>query len=934
MEVKSNGSNENIRVLKSLVDPLKSNSKFTKLILYSLSTIKSILSLNEQQNIEAYALILLSPSFFDSIKEIYNLNPDNEEVIRKIGETLYCLLDLRNQLKEKILENISSKIYSKSEFLDFTIELISNLNQNFNDCYQILLKVVQEACNDKVKKTNIKDNSKNRDDLLKSEQNSVYRLCMKVIQKVSFNPNIFSYILNTLIKIINSETKITLNNDEENLLVIEINNILTNAVLINNKGIIRDGINLLNIVLNSYPSTKSIYKNSKPLNLLIKILCLNSDDKILSLTTMQLFSELIEKKDLEMYLVNLKKISKFEEDLKLKMSKQGMKFEEEIELNSIMSEDEIKFMKSLILELNLDINDFKNLDSSFNEQKEKDENEVNETNEIITFKLIFFIKETITNLILMISGKSNYMKLLTQLNSIDVLLEVINREMENMLKYSSTEINILSYGSNDIISNFLTLLLNLINQYENDDKLKDENLDYKSSIMKKISECLLQSLKLLNKCNKNISDILNLILTTKNALILEFLSNNYFEVLQEVFVNNYHDINLYQSMIKLKAYNKAHSRSLNNNSQIDISSKQEQNFAVSYDSTISSMINENMEILEKHVNLSFLKHENSNEENSKSLKAELLNSIDSLTLCFKKLSYIVILFDNFPENMYHEVRIHIKNIIKYFDNKTDLNGFTDNDELIKIIIFFLIQCCINIKYGLNDEKMLILSDFLNALIIRSDINHKIETFILNKIDFHLINDNKYNNLNFSNNPNFLIFITGCFVSYIKLIKNKSNSENNPTNNNHMNLNSIRRSSIGNEQNINSLNNLNNLSNFNMVNNTNLVRRISRRMSKKVDDMEFQDNLINNQNLINNSPFSIDNSEDEFLESLLKVNLNLLKNISPNSFGIFIRENGIANIIEICSIKIFDYENSKLIVKIFQKMANEEFFKISSQYYKR
>lgn len=105
------------------------------------------------------------------------------------------------------------------------------------------------------------------------------------------------------------------------------------------------------------------------------------------------------------------------------------------------------------------------------------------------------------------------------------------------------------------------------------------------------------------------------------------------------------------------------------------------------------------------------------------------------------------------------------------------------------------------------------------------------------------------------------------------------------------------------------------------------------MSKKVDDSEFQENLITNQNL-NNSPFSLDNSEDEFLESILKIIFNLLKNVSQNSFGIFIRENGIASIIEICGIKIFDYENSKLIVKIFHKMANEEFFKISSQYYKR
>jgi hypothetical protein len=283
-----------------------------------------------------------------------------------------------------------------------------------------------------------------------------------------------------------------------------------------------------------------------------------------------------------------------------------------------------------------------------------------------------------------------------------------------------------------------------------------------------------------------------------------------------------------------------------------------------------------------------------------------------------EMSYGMLYETKFPENLFHEITIFSRNVIDRLSSIIKLENFSLDHDLIKNFHNFIIICLINTKYGIFEDKLNSYNIFLNFVMMEHGINLTTNNFLFKQIDFFLLNENRGLCKNMINNPVLVTYITSTIKEYITELKYTLDSISANNNNNNNSLDK-RKSSLKRMSTMISTNqNIVNFGHQNTINN----------------NKQKNSNLNNNINNNNQSNAKLDKLELEILDLVLKAVSTLLKYNTTTSFSQFIRENGVVMIIELCGIKVFDFETSKLIVKILQKFSSEGLFKVSSQYFKK
>lgn len=1055
METKQ--TNENIKLIKSLIDPMRSNPKFAKLILFSLSTIKSVISSNEKQSVEAFSQLLLTKSIFELLKMIYERNFENEEILTKLGELIFCLVKLKQQ-ETKLNIKYEDSI-SKNEIFSYVLEFLGNLNENFIESYQIFIKVLQLLSDE----TDISKSKLNTDDTKENNLYSVFSVSLNLLSKLNNNETIILYLIETLKKLFLSETSFKINSEDQVLLVTEINKIVNNMESYQSNSVIRESFHLLKTIINTHSEARECYKKSKPISLLLKVLTLSSEtDHSLSFYCMQLLASIIEKKDIELFLRFLKESNYIEASRKrkstLKISlidnmevnegEKEMTFDnKENCFNENKEREEMIF--GIIKEFNIPLsNSNSNNKSEVDEKEDKQEGNFNDdnnenkkqdvidnkdNNDAVSIKskdsnnnlkeseknnkkvndikispeLILFLRKSIAKVLIMIAKDSNFLKILGELNSIETLIELIQIELESIEvddegNYKEKE---MKENNRDllesILPNFLKLVFALLNDLENSSKnskaktVATSNTNNKV-LIEKIGCCLLQALVLLKNNKTSIMEIIDILLSSKNQLLLESMSRNFLKNFKPVYLKNYEEQKVGLLIIKMISIKNSVlryeglSKNIENSKTFKRLDTKETNELANNNNIKSNIVN--FDLLNEELKNSFKKIEEAYQEYCKTKKSsanaqyeeisELNNNenflnidsnknnknathyqiqsnpqiescVSSIKQALLNISYGMFFESSFPENFFHENNVFNKSFLLLLSSENKLEKFSADFEMIRIYNNFLILSITNTNFGIQEDKIKTYMNFLNYVLIEPGLNLFINCFILKQIDFYLLPENKGFYKSIINNPLLISFINSTMREYITELNDGFDLENK--------CSYILESEI---ESINKNVNLNNASNANIITNTNSTANNSsslfKRMSssninfnnnfglmKKASNYISNNNANNyNNNFINDEASTTNNNnneikikernllEGEVLEYLLKYITTLLKHHTPTSFSQYIRENGIVMVIELCGNKIFDFESSKSVVKLLQKFSSESLFKVASQYFKK
>ena len=954
-----NKNNDNINLVLSLIEHLKNNPKFIKLVSYSLTTIKSTITMNDKQTVESYVKILLTKSLFSTLSNVFEINKSSEEIIIKIGELIFCLVKLRHNMKTLLIQNkLNSKIsissgllmrnqtleikevisqsqpeeienfekhikdclenyddfISKEEIFNYILHYLSLLDETMIESYQIFIKILQLITSDTDVSNSMKTTTNKEEN---SNFTSVFSMCLNLLSKLRFNETVVIYLIETIKKLFLSKEKFRVSTEDQEKLVNELNTIIRKLGTYKSNAVVRESIELLKIIIQTHPDAKKCYKDSKPISIILKVMSSADSDNSLCFHSMQLLADILEKADIEFFLKFLsesKSVESIDKNLTLNIIK-------EFDLDLITNEENNENNDSSI-ENKPPENEVKsNLQEDVDVKVETETEKVVEPN--ITPELIISLRKNIAKVLIMLTKDNVFLKILSELNSIETLVELIQLELEE--KKESNEL------LESILPNFLKLVFRLLSEMD--------ETGQESELVKKIGQCLLKALTLLNKDSKSVLEIVEILLSTKNQLLLETMSKGFLIAFKPVFLSNYTEQKIILLIMKMNTviqsylrYSEVTSKKVDEGNEKDkepeknelkISSSVFKSFfkevIVPYDSVLEKLKSsfKNIEKIYESHKIAKEIEKSENEETSinskltskltsilnpnKSVLVENTEEISSWVKFMKEnlleLSYGMLWETKFPENLFHEICVFNKSLLKKLNSGIQISGFSDNNEFIKIYCNFLILCLINPKFGNYDEKLSAISGFLNYLIMEHGIPMNINNFILKLFDFYLFPENKGLCKQMINTPAVLSYITGTMEEYIIELKTGSFSEQSPF--------SGKEGKDGKEE-------------------------------VKVERIENKRSSLRQSSVINSTPMINTKSklEGELLENLLKSFMCLLKHNTQTSFSQFIKENGIVMVIELCGIKVFDFETSKLIVKILQYFSSEGLFKLSSQYFKK
>ena len=306
---------EKCELIQSLLDSVKKNQKFTKLIIISLKSLSDLIS-PPNSEIRLNSKIIIDLNGINVLKDIALINIQKEDIVYQIAIIIWKLLNI----KQNMIDQELAKNFIEKEGHETVIEILLN-KQTGKGCLP-LIKILNDLCTvpkliEKLLKSGLAETIKLVNDLNPNDLNIIY-LNFDTIKKVSNQKIGREFLI------------------EKGLVSNILKNIQNCSKFDRNGKVVICGLNVLeNLCKNE--NGKNTIKNENGINIISNVIDVFSNNDYMLKKTAKIFSKIADENDIKMNLDKINSIcNKIDDDNILEELRNSL-----IEISSLMLVPEI-----------------------------------------------------------------------------------------------------------------------------------------------------------------------------------------------------------------------------------------------------------------------------------------------------------------------------------------------------------------------------------------------------------------------------------------------------------------------------------------------------------------------------------------------------------------------------------------------------------------
>lgn len=707
---------ENIAML---IKTIQTNKKFSRLILYSLTTLKCYIM--NQNNLAAidYSLTILNENLLPTLKIIFPLHVNNDEVVTRIGEILFCLMyNNQSDPKKQILG-----IFNKNGGFEMLSNFLISIPSNNKESFRILLKVFQLVIDNN-------DSGVKPGDMI-----PIMNILAELMTKFKEDDLLMIYVLDSVKKIFNvTQGPIADSESDETNFIDELFKTIEQT---DSSKIACVGIHLLDIIVKNNNKHRTLVRNKQPISFILSIIAKFRDDHVLSFHCCGLLSKILEKEDIVMFL----KILKLNAD---------SEYKEDSEMLVGMLDE----FKELILK--------------------KDEEVIGTLKKNITRVLILMSKDI--NFIQILKEINSVDALVELLKTqVDIYFDKNKPDESKDVKVVRNEEDQENKIIESVLPDFLRLIFSLLKNFEIPDEMIEETTSSRKITCDSVDTLISDLAYSLGKCliifesNKTISlEIIEFLNSKDKRLLDEYIDQN--------SNNNETCKNLFLGIYKSNYDNKVYNTFLNKLGKVvqDKSSEDLLKLIIAMQNSIKTMHSSS------HVFGSNQELPNPEDE-GKSVYSTLtvINfnkaDIDSLMQKTYEAAFKIQVNVNFNENSFQEF---VNLSLLYSETLGHLVDSSIDDkevnELLMAYSNFTFCAMENPKFGLNEEKVKVFLDMLKKIVYQLHFDFNVCNYLISRLTrmFSMSYENKDITKEIISKEIFISFISSTFKEFLGLINDK------------------------------------------------------------------------------------------------------------------------------------------------------------------